>query len=112
MSKKVKNNVPWTYVINDLIGEEIVGTFYKKELQKANQNEFRIEKVIKRKGSFTFSDSSGYGRNVIIFSVDMSSSAHVVNKKKDILILGKGPTQGLDDTRLTAEKKILSKFTS
>ena len=48
--KKVKNTVPWTYVINDLNGEEITGTFYEKELQKTNQEEFRIEKVIKRKG--------------------------------------------------------------
>ena len=45
--KKVKDNVPWTYVINDLNGEEIAGTFYEKELQKTNQKEFRIEKVIK-----------------------------------------------------------------
>ena len=44
--KKVKNTVPWTYVINDLNGEEIIGTFYEKELQKTNQIEFRIEKVI------------------------------------------------------------------
>ena len=42
--------VPWTYVINDLNGEEITGTFYGKELQKTNQNEFRIEKVTRRKG--------------------------------------------------------------
>ena len=48
--EKVKNTVPWTYVINDLNGEEIMGTFYEKELQKKNQEEFRIEKVIKRKG--------------------------------------------------------------
>ena len=48
--KKVKNTELWTYVINDLNGEEIVGTFYKNELQKTNQKEFRIEKVIKRKG--------------------------------------------------------------
>ena len=47
--KKVKNTVPWTYVINDLNGEKIVGTFYEKESQKANQEEFRIKKVIKRK---------------------------------------------------------------
>ena len=47
---KIKNTVPWTYVINDLNGEEIIGTFYEKELQKTNQKEFRIEKVIKRKG--------------------------------------------------------------
>ena len=35
--KKVKNTVPWTYVINDLNSEEIIGTFYEKELQKTNQ---------------------------------------------------------------------------
>ena len=49
--KKVKNTVPWTYVINDLSGEEIIGIFYEKELQKTNQEEFRIEKVIKRKSN-------------------------------------------------------------
>ena len=47
---KTKNTVPWTYVINDLNGEEIIGTIYEKELQKTNQKEFRIETVIKRKG--------------------------------------------------------------
>ena len=45
--KKVKNTVPWTYVISDLNGEEIVGTFDEKELQKIIQKEFRIEKVNK-----------------------------------------------------------------
>ena len=40
----------WTYVISDLNGGEIVGTFYKKELQKTNQKEFSVQKVIKRKG--------------------------------------------------------------
>ena len=43
--KKVKNTVPWTYVINDLNGDEITGTFYEKELQKTNQEEFRIELI-------------------------------------------------------------------
>ena len=47
---KIKNTIPWTYVINDLNGEEIIGTFYQKELQKTNQQEFRMVKVIKRKG--------------------------------------------------------------
>ena len=47
--KKVKNTVPWTYVTNDLNGEEIMGTFYEKELQKTSQEEFRIEKVIKKR---------------------------------------------------------------
>ena len=47
--KKVKSTVPWTYVISDLDGEEIVRTFYEKELGKTNQKEFIVEKVIKRK---------------------------------------------------------------
>ena len=42
--KKVKNTVPWTYVINDLNGDEIIGAFYEKELQKTNQQEFRNRK--------------------------------------------------------------------
>ena len=40
--KKVKNTVKWTYVVSDLNREETVGTFYQKELQKANQKEFRL----------------------------------------------------------------------
>ena len=47
---KIKNTVPWTYVINDLNGEKISGSFYEKELQKTNQKEFRIKKVLKRRG--------------------------------------------------------------
>ena len=43
------------------------------------------------------------GKNIIIFGVDMSSSVHIDNKKKDILILGFGQTHRLDDTPLTAE---------
>ena len=52
--------------------------------------------------SFSF-PGGGFGQKVLIFGVDMSSSAHIDNKKKDILLLGKGPTQGLEST-LTAEK--------
>ena len=47
---KIKNTVPWTYVLNDLNGEGIIGTFYEKELQATNQQEFRVEKVLKKKG--------------------------------------------------------------
>ena len=46
---KIKNTVPWTYVISDLNGEEITGSFYEKELQRFSQKEFRTEKVLKRK---------------------------------------------------------------
>ena len=49
MIKKVKNTVPWAYVISDLNGEEVTGTFYEKELQRANQHEFEIGKGIKKK---------------------------------------------------------------
>ena len=48
---KIKNTVSWTYIISALDREEIVGTFYEKELQKINQEELRIEKVVKRKGN-------------------------------------------------------------
>ena len=47
-TKKVKKIFPWTYVISDPNGKEIVGTFYKKELQKTKPKKFRIEKEIKR----------------------------------------------------------------
>ena len=47
--KNIKNTVPWTYIINDFHGEEIIGTFYEIELQGTKLNEFKIEKVIKRK---------------------------------------------------------------
>ena len=53
---------------------------------------------------WTFSIGIGFGRNRIIFGIDMSSSVHIDNKKKYILILGEGP-HGLDGTTLTAEKK-------
>ena len=49
-----------------------------------------------------FTDES-YGENVIIFGADLSSSVHVDNKGKDILILGEAPANGLDDTTLTVE---------
>ena len=62
--KKVRNTVPWTYVINDLNGEEIIGTFYEKELQKTNQKEFRIEKVIKRKGDKLYVKWKGYDNSL------------------------------------------------
>ena len=58
---KVKNTVPWTYVISHLKGEEIVGTFYEKELQKISQKEFRTERVTKRKGDKLYVKWKGYG---------------------------------------------------
>ena len=60
MINKIKNAVPWTYVINDLNGEEIIGTFYEKELQKTNEKEFRIEKVLKEKGDKLYVKWKGY----------------------------------------------------
>ena len=61
------------------------------------------------KSSFSF-PSGAFGQNVIIFGVDVSSSAHFDNKKKDILILSKGSTQWLEHT-LTAEKMYSISFT-
>ena len=57
---KIKNTVPWTYVLNDLNGEEIIGTFYENELQKTNQKESRIEKVHKKKCDKLYVKWKGY----------------------------------------------------
>ena len=62
-------------------------------------------------GKGKFSVGNGFDRNCIIIGIDMSSSEHVDNKKKDILILGDGPTQGLDGTTLTAETMYSINFT-
>ena len=58
--KKVKSTVSWTYIINDCNGEEVVGMFYKKELQKTNQKEFRIKNLIKKKEGKLFVKCEGY----------------------------------------------------
>ena len=62
-----------------------------------------------RRSSFSF-PGNGLGQNVLIFGVDMSSSSHIDNKTKNILVLGKGPTQGLEHA-LTAEKMYSISFT-
>ena len=63
-----------------------------------------------RRSSFSF-PGGGFGQNVLIFGVDMSSAAHIDNKKKDILVIGKRPTQRLEHT-LTAEKMCSINFTA
>ena len=60
-----KTTVLLTYLINDLSGEEIVGAFLQKKkkerkMQKANQKEFRIEKLIKKKGAKLYVKWKGY----------------------------------------------------
>ena len=63
-----------------------------------------------RRGSFSF-PGGGFGQNVLILGVDMSFSAHIDNKKKDILVLRIGPIQGLEHT-LTSEKMYSINFTA
>ena len=60
MIKEVKNIVPWAYVINDLNGEETIGTLYEKELQETNQQRIRAEKVTKRNGNKLYVKWKGY----------------------------------------------------
>ena len=62
-----------------------------------------------RRSSFSFT-GGGFGQNVLIFGADMSTSIHIDNKEKDILVLGRGSTQGLEST-LTAEKMYSINFT-
>ena len=73
------------------------------DIDKYKYSEYGIR--FDRCGTFPV-PSGGLGQDVIIFGVDMSSSIHADNKKKDILIFGEDPTQGLDDTTLTAKKGI------
>ena len=73
--------------------------------KNANMDKYRYSGYgngFDRKSSFSFL-GSGFGQNVLIFGLDMSSSTHIDNKRIDILVLRKGPTQGLEHT-LTAEK--------
>ena len=59
----IENIVPWTYIISDLNGEKITGSFYEKELQKTSQEKFRIEKIIKRKGYKLYVKWKGYNNS-------------------------------------------------
>ena len=61
------------------------------------------------RSSFSFPGGK-FGQNVLVFGTDMSSSTHIDNKKRDILVLGKGPTQRLEHT-LIAEKMYSIDFT-
>ena len=80
--KKVKNTAPWTYVISDVKGKEIVEIFYEKESQKKNQEEFRIEKVIKRKDhklyvnwkDFDNSFNSWIDKNILLYKNELFST--------------------------------------
>ena len=57
---KIKYTVPWTYVISNLNGDPITGSFYEKEFQKTGQEKFRIEKEFKRKGNKVYVKWKGY----------------------------------------------------
>ena len=57
---KIQNIVPWIYLINDLNCEEIKGSICEKELQTTDQKEFRIEKMIKKKGDKLYAKWKGY----------------------------------------------------
>ena len=66
----------------------------------------RYGRVFYRKGGFSF--GNGFGRNCIIFGADMSSSVHANNRKNNILVLSKDFKQGLNNTKIYAEKKLCS----
>ena len=63
---KIKNIVPWTYIINDLNGEEIIGTFYEKELQKTNQKRIQNRKSTSKKGDNLYVNWKGYDNSLIV----------------------------------------------
>ena len=68
--------------------------------------------LINGRGELSFSHrSGGYGRKVIIFGADMSTSVHANNKTRRILVLGKDFIQGIDNTTIYAEKMYSTNFT-
>ena len=77
---------------------------FNKDVEKYGHSGYRIG--FDRRGNFSF-PSGEFDQNILTFGVDMSSSGHIDKKKKDILVLGKGPTQGLEHT-LTAEKNVFN----
>ena len=85
--KEIKNTVPWIYVIRDLNGEEIAGSFYKKELQKTNQKEFRIEKVVKRKENKLYVKWKGYNNSFNSW-IDKKDLIKLVSTFHHIEVLG------------------------
>ena len=60
ISSKIKATGQWTYLINDLNGKKIIGSFYEKELEKTNKKKLRIEKVLKKKGDKLYVKWKGY----------------------------------------------------
>ena len=83
-------------VINDLYGEEIFGTFYDKETIKTNQKEFRIEKIIKRKGDELYVKLKGYNKSfnswinkkISLYKMSYISEPYTRSKSKIIVKLG------------------------
>ena len=61
---KIENTVPWSYVISDLNVQKIDGTCHEKKFQRANQKEFWIEKIIKRKGDKSDVKWKGYNNSL------------------------------------------------
>ena len=60
---KINDTIPWTYAISDRNGKDITGSFYEKELQSNNQQKYRIEKIIKRKGNKLYVKWKGYNNS-------------------------------------------------
>ena len=103
----------WNYVdsSNPTLGNSLFGAIElvkNADIDKYKYSGYSIGFDVK--GTFGF-PAIGFGRNVTIFGADMDSSVHIDNKKKDLLIFGKGTTIGLDDATLAAEKMYLINFT-
>ena len=83
-------------------------TLTKNDIDKYRYSAYGIG--FDRRSSFSF-PGGGFGQSIIVFGVDMNSSIHIDNNGKYILIVGKGPTQGLGENSLTAEKMYSINFT-
>ena len=107
-------NVVNIYIVDELAASSshtndptIKNCLFGAEIEKYKYSGYGIG--FDRRSSFSI-PRGGFGQNVLIFGADMSTSIHIDNKKKDILVLGRGPTQGLEGT-LIAEKMYSINFT-
>ena len=76
--------MPWSYLISDLNSEEIVEAFHEKELRKANKKEFRVEKVIKRKGDKLYEKATIVGliKKISLYQMGYFPELYTLSKTK------------------------------
>ena len=102
---------PWILNLNFLLNNSLFGSAELNKKVDRDKYQYRSCEIAFDSCSEFSLTNGNLGKHIIIFRTDLSLSLYIDNKNKDILILGEGPTQVLDDTTLKAEVKYLINFT-